>query len=233
MAYDQGRNLVCQTSVGWETGIYCWDPDTGTVSDSITGLFPWGDWSPRGLAYRADDDSFYVGSWYDGIIYHIKGLSATDRGTVISSCRPPDGMISGLAYNGSAGVLWEATNSYTDTIYELNPDDCTVISTLAHPRPGYNGAGLEMDEEGNLWMVGQNPMTVYLMESGVPDRIDVPWVSETPTSGTLEPGQSTSFKVTIDTTGMAEGVYMASIFVGTTAAKESLVRIPVNLIVSS
>jgi hypothetical protein len=55
-------------------------------------------------------------------------------------------MISGLAYNVSAGVLWEATNSYSDTIYELNPDDCTVLSTLAHPTPGYNGGGLEVDQ---------------------------------------------------------------------------------------
>jgi hypothetical protein len=203
------------------------------VTDLLSGSFPWDYWSPLGLAYRSDDDSFYVGSWYDGVIYHIKGLSATDRGTVISSCRPPDGMISGLAYNDSAGVLWEATNSWTDTIYELNPDDCTVLSTLAHPMPGYNGAGLEMDEEGNLWMVSQYPPTAYLMESGEPAFTDVPWISAAPDSGTLEPGQSTSLNVTIDTTGMTEGVYLASLFIRTTAAKEPYLRVPVSLIVSA
>jgi hypothetical protein len=233
MAYDPTRNLVCQVSVDWDGGIYCWDPDTGTVVDSLTGYFPWTQYSARGLAYRSDDDTFYVGGWNDGTIYHIKGLSATDRGTVISSCRPPDGEISGLAYNDSAGVLWEATNSWNDTIYELNPDDCTVLSTLAHPRPGYNGGGLEMDEEGNLWMVSQYPPTAYLVESGVPAFADVPWISESTTNGTLEPGQSTAIKVTVDTTGMTEGVYLASIFIRTTAAKEPYLRIPVSLIVSA
>ena len=60
------------------------------------------------------------------------------------------------------GVLWVATNSDTDTIYELNPDDCTVLATLAHPTPGFNGAGLEMDDEGNLWTIGQSPNIAYL-----------------------------------------------------------------------
>jgi hypothetical protein len=233
MAYDSKRKLVCQVKVGDDNGIYCWDPDTGEIVDSIVGSFPWADWSPRGLAYRADDDSLYVGGWNEGVIYHIKGLAAADKGTVISSCKPSDSMISGLAFNNSLGVLWMSTNSYTDAIYELNPDDCTVLSTLAHPKPGYNGAGLEMDEEGNLWMVAQYPMTAYLIESGVPAFSDVPWISADPTRGTVAPGQSASIQVTINTAGMEEGVYLASVFAVTTAAKEPFVRIPVSLIVSS
>lgn len=72
--------------------------------------------------------------WNEGIIYHIKGLSWDKPGAVIEQCMPPNGNVSGLAWNGSAEILWEATNSETDTIYQLDPATCTVLSTLA-PQP--------------------------------------------------------------------------------------------------
>ena len=112
-----------QLDVGGTNGIYCWDPATGNVTGSITAALPWTATSQRGLAYSEEDDTFYVGGWNEGVIYHVKGLSYSDKGAVISQCAPPDPSISGLAYNGSANVLWAATNSDTDTIYELDPDD--------------------------------------------------------------------------------------------------------------
>jgi hypothetical protein len=143
---------------------------------------------------------------------------------------PADGAISGLAYNSAAGVLWAATNSPTDTIYELNPNDCTVLSTLAPPQlGGFQGGGLEMDEMGNLWMISQSPNKVYLVDSGVPAFNDVPWLSESPTTGTVGTGKSQKITVTINTAGMAPGLYLASLFVGTTAAKQVQFRVPVSL----
>ena len=66
------------------------------------------------------------------------------------------------------GVLWEATNSPSDTIYELNPDDCTILSAIPHPTPGgFAGAGLDVDEFGNLWTVSQATESAYLVDSGV------------------------------------------------------------------
>jgi hypothetical protein len=72
---------------------------------------PWTGISQRGLAYRADDDSFYVGGWNEGILYHVKGLSQLDKGAVIGQCSPADGSISGLGYNAAFNVVWAATNS--------------------------------------------------------------------------------------------------------------------------
>ena len=233
MAYDSARNIVCQVNVGGDNGIYCWNPDTGTVTDKITGSFPWTQISQRGLAYRSDDDSFYIGGWNNGTIYHVKGLAATDKGTVISSCQPADGAISGLAYNSAAQVLWVATNSMTDTIYELNPDDCTVLSTLPNPAPGFNGAGMEMDADGNLWIAEQASNQVALIDSGVPAFNDVPWLTPTPTSGSVAKGGSTNIQVKVDTTGLAAGVYLAALYVQTTAAKQTTIRIPVSLVVSA
>ena len=210
MAYVPGRGLLCQVNVGGDNGIYCMDPATGNVVSSITGAFQWTATSQRGLAYRSDDDSFYIGGWNEGIVYHIAGLSSSQPGQVLGTCMPGDGAISGLAYNSAAGVLWAATNSPTDTIYELNPSDCTVLSTLAHPQPGFQGGGLEMDEAGNLWMIGQSPNRVFLVDSGVPAFSDVPWLSVSPTSGTVAAGKQKTLTVTIDTHGLTPGLYLAT-----------------------
>ncbi|GMT99913.1 hypothetical protein KH5H1_40330 [Corallococcus caeni] len=231
MAYDATRGWMCQLAVGGDNGIHCWDPLTGVEMDSITGAFPWTGISQRGLAYRPDDDTFYVGGWNEGIIYHVQGLSHPDRGAVIGQCSPPDSAISGLAWNGSFGVLWAATNSPTDTLYELNPATCTVLNTLAHPTPGFNGGGLEMDEHGNLWMVAQGTRQVYLLESGVPAFTDVPWLSERPQRGTLAPGQHQDVAVTVDTTGLAPGIYQATLFVRTNSGRQPLLQVRVSLLV--
>ena len=50
------------------------------------------------------------------------------------AARRRTGRSAGLAWNGAMGVLWVATNSMTDSIYELNPNDCTVLSVLSHPQ---------------------------------------------------------------------------------------------------
>jgi subtilisin family serine protease len=231
MAYDPGRDLMCQVNVGGDNGIHCWEPDTGVVVDSITGAFPWTETSQRGLAYRADNDTFYIGGITDEIIYQVKGLSYPDKGAVISQCAPPDGEISGLAYNSSFDVVWAATDTPTDTIYQLDPDTCTVLGTLAHPSPGSDAAGLEMDQAGNLWMVDQDPDTIYLVDSGVPAFQDVPWLTENPASGTLAPGASQSIEVRVDTAGLAPGVYEVTLFIVTNSGREALLRVPVELVV--
>jgi hypothetical protein len=225
---------ICQVNVGGDNGIYCWDPNTGQVTGSITSGGPWTQISQRGLAYRPDDDSFYIGGWNQGVIYHVKGLSYPDKGAVISQCNAPDFNISGLAWNPAFNILWEATNSPTDTIYEVNPDTCGMLATLPHPNPGFNGAGLEMDEAGNLWMVSQNAHNAYLVESGVPAFTDVPWLSENPQSGNVAVGGSQQIQVTVNTANLAPGhVYNATLFIQTNSGRVPTLRVPVSLIVPS
>lgn len=233
MAYDAGRDLVCQVAVGGDNGIHCWEPATGEVVYDIAGPFRWTEISQRGLAYRPDDDTFYVGGWNDGLIYHIQGLSYDEPGTVISSCQPAQSEISGLAWNGTMGVLWMATNSETDAIYELNPDDCTVLSTLEHPESSwYQGAGLDMAPDGNLWMIGQESQTAYLVESGVPAASDVSWLTIVPTEGSVDPGEERDLTVVIDTADLEPGLYLASIHLRTSAGRQPTLRIPVSLVVT-
>jgi subtilisin family serine protease len=231
MAYDTGRGWMCQVNVGGDNGIYCWDPNTGSVVGSITGAFPWTSVSQRGLAYRPDDDTFYIGGWNDGTLYHIAGFGHPTPGALISQCEPPSGDISGLAWNPAASIVWEATNSYLDTIYALNPDTCAVLATLNHPSPGYDGAGLEMEASGNLWMIDLDPKTVYLIDSGIPNFSNVPWLSENPTSGSVAAGGQQTIQITANAAGLGPGVYKAELAIQTNSGRMPDLRVPVALIV--
>jgi hypothetical protein len=172
MTYLPAQGLLCQVNVGGDNGIHC--RSSNGLEDAIIGTFPWTAASQRGLAYRPQDDMFYVAGWNQGVLYRIKGLSHPDRGTVFSQCTPANGTISGLAYNAAFNVLWVATNGETDTVYQLNPDTCEVLGALRHPDPGWNGGGLEMDENGNLWMVSYNSGIIFLVDSGLPATLPAP-----------------------------------------------------------
>jgi Malectin domain/Carboxypeptidase regulatory-like domain/Viral BACON domain len=226
-----GPNEMCQVNVGGDNGIYCWDTSTGAQTRHITGSFPWTSISQRGLAYRPDDDSFYIGGWNQGILYHVAGFTHPTPGAVLNQCNAPDFNISGLAWNPAVGQVWEATNSPTDTILRVDPTTCAAISTLPHPNPGFHGAGLEMDESGNLWMISQSPNTAYLIDSGVPAFSDVPWISESPDNGTIQPGASQDVTVSVDTHGMAPGVYQATLTFRTNSGRQPNLSVPVRLIV--
>jgi subtilisin family serine protease len=235
MAYDAMHGLVCQLSVGGDNGIHCWNPATGQQMGAITGNLPWTAASQRGLAYRADDDSFYVGGWneWPGVIYHVKGLSHPDRGAVIGQCSPPDFATSGLAWDPVQKLLWQATNSVSSTIYQLDPSTCDPLAALPHPDPWYNGGGLELNDDGNLWTVSQAGQKAYLIESVVPPSVDVPWLSATPASGTVATGASQALTVTVDATGLAPGVYNAALYLQSNSGRRPLIRVPVSLLVSS
>jgi hypothetical protein len=229
MAYDAGRGWMCQINVGGNNGIYCWDPATGAVRGSITGAFSWTYISQRGLAYRPDDDSFYAGGWNEGILFHIAGFSHPEPGSVLDQCNPPDYAISGLAWNPARRLVWEATNNLNDVLYALDPDTCNVVATMAHPDPYFNGGGLEMDAAGNLWMVGLDPNRIYLVDSGMPSFVDVPWISEAPASGVLQPGARQTVAVGVDATSLDPGVYAAQLVIRTNSGRRAEVIVPVQV----
>jgi N-acetylneuraminic acid mutarotase len=60
---------------------------------------------------------------------------------------------------------------------------------------------------------------------------DVPWLSETPDNGTIEPGGHTDVHVTVDTTGMAPGVYRATLTFRTNSGRRPNLLVPVQLVV--
>ena len=189
--------------------MYCWDPRSGDVVTSISGQFPWSTTSQRGLAYRPDDDSFYVGGEKQGLIYHISGLSSPNPGSVISQCAPADPAISGLGWSPGFDRLWVTTHSADDLIYAIDPDTCETLSTLAPPdQHQFTGAGLDVDAKGNLWTMSTgSPGTAYLINSGQPSFTDAPWLSTTPETGALAGGAKQRLTVRVDATQLAPGRY--------------------------
>jgi subtilisin family serine protease len=216
MSRSSDPGEICQVNVGGDNGIYCWSDSTGAVTRSITGSFPWTSVSQRGLAYREDDDTFYIGGWNQNVLYQVRGFSHSTPGQVVKQCSFAGMGIAGLAWNPTAKIVWIATNSASDTIFRVDPETCEVQGSLAHPRPGFNGGGLEMDDAGNLWMLEQRneggENRVYLIDSGVPHITDVEWLSLDPTSATLQPGQRLQVTVRMDSSKVQQpGTYTAGI----------------------
>ncbi len=72
----------------------------------------------------------------------------------------------------------------------------------------------------------------YLVESGVPVFSDVPWLTVSPDAGTVADGASSNLQVSVNTTGMAPGLYLATLVIQSNAANQPNYRIPVSLVVS-
>jgi subtilisin family serine protease len=85
------------------------------------------------------------------------------------------------------------------------------------------------------WANGQDGARI--LENGVPYAyafepvVDVPWLSENPSSGTLAPGASQDITVTVDTTGLAPGFYRARIIIRSNDPRNPRLQVPVSLIV--
>jgi hypothetical protein len=61
---------------------------------------------------------------------------------------------------------------------------------------------------------------------------DVPWLSESPTSGTINPGGSTTIQVTVDTHGLAPGdTFQATLTFRTNSGRRPNLLVPVRLVV--
>jgi WD40 repeat protein len=240
MAYVPSRGLMCQVKVGGDNGVYCWNPRTGDIVTTIIGEFPWSTVPQRGLAYRPDDDTFYIGGWDQGIIYHIEGLGSPNPGRVISQCTPADPAISGLGWSPGLRLLWVAIQSTDNLIYAVNPDTCAPLRTLTPPNAEqFRGGGLDVDTQGNLWVVSAGQIqptpsgTVYLITSGLPGVRDAAWLSTTPQTGVLAGGGSQQLTVRVDATGLSPGRYHATLYVINTSARRPLVTVSVRVRVTT
>ena len=165
-------------------------------------------------------------------MYRVAGLSYPTPGETLNECNPDDPNISGLAWNASFELLWMSTNSETDDIWLIDPITCEAVRSLPHPDGGgFGGAGLEVDLLGNLWTVGQNSQNAYLLESGLPNFSDIPWLTVTPTEATVAPDGSTDLTIDVDTTGLLPGVHRGIVVVMTNDPDHPTTQVPVILVV--
>ncbi len=126
MTYNPFTNTLWQVNVGGDNCIYELDPVTKTSTGNK--ICPAFGTSERGLAYDPVTNTYYAGSWNDGIINHF----APD-GTILDS-KNVGLAISGLAFNPATGHLFVMTNADTTsdpTLYDVYVLDTT--DSLYHP----------------------------------------------------------------------------------------------------
>jgi malectin (di-glucose binding ER protein) len=76
-----------------------------------------------------------------------------------------------------------------------------------------------------------------ILENGVPYAyafepvVDIPWLSENPSSGTVPAGGTAQIQVSVDTTGLAPGLYRARLLIRTNDPHHPSIQVPVTLIV--
>ncbi|MFO8128445.1 MAG: carboxypeptidase-like regulatory domain-containing protein, partial [Bacteroidales bacterium] len=179
-------------NVGGDNAIKVIELATGDLVESITGDFS--STSQRGLAYDEANDEFYVGGWNSDMIWRTDHSGATISSTSFNG-------VSGLAWHpqggpDAEGSLWVVENSPGDLVTELDPNNGWAVlqSFLLPDGGGYGGAGLALDNSGNLWMPNQNTNIVYNVDTdeplsggGIGDWLTLDWYEGTvPAGGGLE-----------------------------------------------
>jgi hypothetical protein len=213
--------------VGGDNGIKKINTSTGVVEATITGAWA-GVSSARGLAYDAQNDEFWIGGWNYTQIYHVSGT-----GAAISSI--PFSGVSGLAWhpngNGGTGSLWVSVNAATSFVYELDPATGNVIQSFAVPGPsGYTGAGLEIDNLGNLWVMNQTNQTLYNVDSGEPLSVSG-WLSLDTYLGTVAPYTNFSLPANFNASGIPAGTVKTATVTFVSSPDVGTVDIPVTMTV--
>jgi hypothetical protein len=209
MAYNPFTQTIWQVNVGGDNCIYEMDPTALTpTGNKICPLFGT---SERGLAFDPLTNTYYAGSWNDGIINHF----APD-GTMLASV-VVDLPIAGLAFNPSTGHLFvNISNAGAPDIFVLdtNTPNYDVIGAFyikdgAALAINDNQAGIELDCDGNLWAVNQLTGEVFKAESGETGVCDwqASWLSVDPASGSVTAAGSDALTASVDATGMPVGTY--------------------------
>jgi S-layer homology domain len=207
--------MIWRVNVGGDNCLYELNPTTHTATgNSICGDFA--GTSQRGMAYDAIGDTYFVGGWNEGVVYHVDSEGNSIDSAFVAL------PISGMAYNANNGHLLVMSN--TDA-----PEDITVLdafnnyavldayAVLDNGTPifgGFEQAGMEFDCLGNLWMVNQATQVLYKVASddGSLCEVDIPWLTVDPTEGTVAGNGGTSpVTLTYNSAGLLPGLKQAQL----------------------
>lgn len=197
-------------TAGANNCIYEIDPASGYTGNRIC---PGGGFAnnQRGLAYDPSTDTWYAGSWNDSMIHHFDST-----GVMLDEVNVGLG-VAGLAYNPDTRHLFAIVNANPNPVYVLDAaNNYTSLGQFTIPGFDANsGAGLEIGCDGHLWAVNQTSEAVYEVDSGETTSVcarDVPWLSESPISGTLAALANQPIAVTFDASQVAQpGQYRAQL----------------------
>jgi len=225
MGYDPFTQRFWQVRVGGRNCILEWDP----FSRALTGqsICPAFGNSQRGLAMNPLDRTFFSGSWTNGILYHF---DATGR--VLDSANLGVN-IAGLALNPSTHRLFVLSNAERGfDIYVFSLDDgYRLLGGFDVPGlDDFRQAGLDIDCSGQLWLADQGGTVfgVQIGETGACAWNEIPWLSVSPLTGSVDPGLSQDLTLTLDASQVQYGHYMASLVITTDTPYQTL-YVPITL----
>ena len=221
-AFNARTGMLWRVNVGGDNCIYELDPFVRAPTGNKICVLPWAGISQRGLAYDVLSDTYYVGGWNEGVIYHIDGAGNILDSTSVAI------PISGLAYNSRTGHLFALTNHgpppfATFDVFVFDAKNGMAVTGAfnvtqdGQPVPGLRangGAGMEIDCNGNLWLVDQTGQLLYEVASGeinVCAFNDIPWLSESITEGTVSATTTLPIVCTFDATGLSPGLRQGQI----------------------
>jgi len=125
--------------------------------------------------------------------------------------------------NTSGGQFFPGANASTETHPTfLSSATCGISDPTTASAIGFPDFHLTMV----VTLDGDAPV------AGCQNPSDVPWLSETPTSGTVAPGANTDVAVTANAAGLSAGTYSANLCVATNDPTQALITVPVSLTVT-
>ncbi len=231
MAWDENHDLLWQVNVGGDNCLYGISTPDGAVEEIICNSI-WTEYSQRGVAYDYDTDTFYIGGWNDDVIYHVAGLDWNEPGEILD--QNYFGYISGLAWHGS-GYLYVATNDSESELYQVDPLTGDSLRLIEFPGDSsYAGAGIEFDEECNLWVMNQENDYLYLVDVDEPGQCsaatDAFWLREEPISDTVAVNSAKAITVTFDASAITQpGAYNGYIRADSNDPYSSTVEVPIEM----
>ncbi len=231
-AFNWNTGMLWTLDVGGDNCLHEMDPATGYTGNTLCG--PWSV-SQRGAAYDSATDTWFVGGWNDYMVYHIDSAGNLLDSAYVGLA------VSGLAYNPQTLHLFVMVNDYDEPVYVLDvADNYALVGQFyiaGWPGSG-NGAGLEIDCDGNLWAVAQATRTVYQFESGeaaslCEPGIDAPWLIEIPEEG-IVPADSV-YDVELAFTAFPDmpvgSIYTATLILKSNDPLSDTLRVPVAMTV--
>jgi len=214
-----------------KAAIYKIHPANGQIVGSIRNG-TWASTDQRALAYNANDDTFYIGGWYQDIIYKIKGESWDDPGAVIEQWSMPV-TIAGLAYHPVADVLIISSSTCPDMIYFVNATTHETMAQFPHPAAGeFMALGCDLARDGNLWISSSDENKMYLVETGLGTICADEWLSWTPRAGSVSAGGSVPITVAVNSEKLDPGVHRGSVVLATNDIENPMIIVPVTATVA-
>jgi len=167
---------------------------------------------PNGEGLTCDGTDLYRGG-SDSLIIRFD-----TTGTVTDTIPVPAGWCQGLGWDGSH--LWYAI---TYQLWQLAGD--SVVQSMI--TPGNSDGGITFDGQ-YLRFADNTRKQIISADVGIPTA-DCPWLTVNDTSGTLEPGQSTTITLEVNAAGLNSGRYRAHLLLTSNDPDRHTLLIPVQL----